>query len=100
MIYTVTFNPAIDYVVQVKNFEVGKMHCIDNTTPYFGGKGINVSLVLNELVVKSVATGFTAGFTGEANENVFSEFVIFPLSGTTEFSDFLFKAAYLCSPIA
>ena len=100
MIYTVTFNPAIDYVVQVKNFEVGKIHCIDNTTPYFGGKGINVSLVLNELVVKSVATGFTAGFTGEANENVFSEFVIFPLSGTIEFSDFLFKAAYLCSPIA
>lgn len=105
MIYTVTFNPAIDYVMQVKNFEVGKIHRIDNTTPYFGGKGINVSLVLNELVVKSVATGFTAGFTGEAieqgvaNENVFSEFVIFPLSGTTEFSDFLFKAAYLCSPI-
>ena len=66
MIYTVTFNPAIDYVVRTENLSAGKVNRADKEEIYFGGKGINVSAVLKELDVNSTALGFTAGFTGEA----------------------------------
>ena len=66
MIYTLTLNPAIDYVVALDNLEIGKINRSENENIYFGGKGINVSLILSELGFESVATGFVAGFTGEA----------------------------------
>ena len=68
MIYTVTFNPAIDYVVRTENMRLGEVNRSQGEQIYFGGKGINVSIVLRELGVASKALGFTAGFTGEAIE--------------------------------
>lgn len=68
MIYTVTFNPAIDYVVSIDNIKTGSVNRLDSEQIFFGGKGINISLVLKELGVKSTALGFVAGFTGEAIE--------------------------------
>ena len=68
MVYTVTFNPAIDYVVRIKEIIVGATNHSQREDIYFGGKGINVSVVLKELGVDSKALGFTAGFTGEAIE--------------------------------
>ena len=68
MIYTLTFNPALDYVIKTDDFRVGKEHRTDNGSFFCGGKGINVSIVLNELSVKSVALGFIAGFTGKEIE--------------------------------
>lgn len=68
MVYTVTFNPAVDYVVQADDITVGELNRTRNEKIYFGGKGINVSMVLAELGVKSKALGFVAGFTGDAIE--------------------------------
>ena len=68
MVYTVTFNPAIDYVVRIKEIVVGATNHSEREEIYFGGKGINVSVVLKELGVNSKALGFVAGFTGEAIE--------------------------------
>ena len=68
MVYTVTFNPAIDYVVHMDAFRAGEVNRTTAEEMYFGGKGINVSAVLKELGVQSRALGFTAGFTGEAIE--------------------------------
>lgn len=68
MIYTVTFNPAIDYVMHFPIMNMGKTNRASREEIYFGGKGINVSLVLKELGVDSVALGFLAGFTGAAVE--------------------------------
>lgn len=69
MIYTVTFNPAIDYVVHTDSMKLGEVNRSSSEEMYFGGKGINVSVVLKELGVSSRALGFIAGFTGEAIEN-------------------------------
>ena len=69
MIYTVTFNPAIDYVVHTEEMKLGEVNRSESEEMYFGGKGINVSIVLKELGIDSKALGFTAGFTGEAIEN-------------------------------
>lgn len=69
MVYTVTFNPAIDYVVHTDEMRLGEVNRSSSEEMYFGGKGINVSIVLNELGTPSIALGFTAGFTGEAIEN-------------------------------
>ena len=63
MIYTVTFNPAIDYVVHTDAMTVGDVNRSSGEEIYFGGKGINVSMVLKELDVPSRALGFLAGFT-------------------------------------
>lgn len=68
MIYTVTFNPAIDYVVHTQNIKFGATNRSEREEIYFGGKGINVSIVLKELGIDSKLLGFTAGFTGEAIE--------------------------------
>ena len=68
MIYTVTFNPAIDYLVYVPELKVGSIIRSEKEKVFFGGKGINVSLVLRELGIKSTAMGFIAGFTGSAIE--------------------------------
>lgn len=69
MIYTVTFNPAIDYVIHIKELNCGSILRAESESAYFGGKGINVSLILKELGVKSTAMGFIAGFTGKAIES-------------------------------
>jgi 1-phosphofructokinase len=64
MIYTVTLNPAVDYIIQVPDFRPGIINRVESDHKYPGGKGINVSRVLNNLNVKSVALGFLGGFTG------------------------------------
>lgn len=69
MIYTVTFNPAVDYVVNTGEMKLGSVNRSSSEKIFFGGKGINVSAVLAELGVPSKALGFTAGFTGEAIES-------------------------------
>ena len=69
MIYTVTFNPAIDYVVHTDDMKTGSVNRSSKEEIYFGGKGINVSWVLSELGIKSKALGFVAGFTGKAIED-------------------------------
>ncbi len=66
MIYTVTFNPAVDYVVKTGDMELGAVNRSNSEEIYFGGKGINVSFVLKELGIDSKALGFIAGFTGDA----------------------------------
>ena len=68
MIYTVTFNPAIDYVVHMDGMQVGETNRTKSEEYYFGGKGINVSVMLAELGVDSTAMGFISGFTGRALE--------------------------------
>ena len=73
MVYTVTFNPAIDYVVHTGEMKLGATNRSDREEMYFGGKGINVSVVLGELGIASRALGFTAGFTGEAIEKGLAE---------------------------
>ena len=65
MIYTITFNPALDYISQVNNFEIGKINRTEKEKILPGGKGLNVSTVLKNLGIKSTALGFIAGFTGE-----------------------------------
>ena len=66
MIYTITFNPALDYVIQVDHFKAGQINRNKTENVYYGGKGINVSCILNELSVPSTALGFICGFTGKA----------------------------------
>lgn len=68
MVYTVTFNPALDYVVFVNDVKFNEVNRIEKELVQAGGKGINVSMVLSELGVKSRAIGFVAGFTGAAIE--------------------------------
>lgn len=68
MIYTVTFNPAIDYIVHTGTMQMGQVNRSQGEELYFGGKGINVSFVLHELGLPSKALGFVAGFTGAAIE--------------------------------
>lgn len=65
MIYTVTFNPALDYIVTVKDFTLGRVNRTAGEIMYPGGKGINVSMVLKNLGFDSCALGFMAGFTGD-----------------------------------
>lgn len=69
MVYTVTFNPAIDYVVHTDELTVGMTNRSRSEQMYVGGKGINVSMVLAELGIRSKALGFVAGFTGRAIED-------------------------------
>lgn len=64
MIYTVTFNPSIDYIVSMENFSLGKTNRTTEEKMFPGGKGINVSTVLTNLGIANIALGFIAGFTG------------------------------------
>ncbi|GAA0086916.1 1-phosphofructokinase [Clostridium sp. CTA-7] len=68
MIYTITFNPALDYIVRVEDFKLGQVNRTSYEEVYAGGKGINVSIVLNNLNVENVALGYIAGFTGDEIE--------------------------------
>ena len=64
MIYTVTFNPAIDYIAEVNDLKINEVNRARTEKILAGGKGINVSIVLNNLGVESIALGFIGGFTG------------------------------------
>ena len=68
MIYTVTFNPALDYVVKVEHFALGSVNRTIRENIFYGGKGINVSALLANLGYRSTALGFIAGFTGREIE--------------------------------
>ena len=68
MIYTVTFNPALDYVVTVNHFTPGRVNRTIRENIFYGGKGINVSALLANLGYQSTALGFVAGFTGDEIE--------------------------------
>ena len=65
MIYTVTFNPSLDYIVSVEDFKLGMTNRTATERMLPGGKGINVSIVLRQLGLDNTALGFVAGFTGE-----------------------------------
>lgn len=65
MIYTVTFNPSLDYIVSVEDFQLGMTNRTDSELLLPGGKGINVSTVLKNLGIENTALGFIAGFTGD-----------------------------------
>lgn len=68
MIYTMTFNPALDYVVTVDDFCLGQVNRSAGEVIFSGGKGLNVSMVLNNFGIPNVALGFVAGFTGDEIE--------------------------------
>lgn len=65
MFYTVTLNPALDYILQVDDFGIGKINRTKTEKILPGGKGLNVSMVLKNLEIDTVAIGFIAGFTGD-----------------------------------
>ncbi|WP_066368448.1 1-phosphofructokinase [Neobacillus fumarioli] len=81
MIYTLTLNPSVDYIVKLEDFQLGQLNRSMNETKYPGGKGINVSRVLNQFGIKSKALGFVGGFTGGyieqylAKEQIASDFI-------------------------
>ena len=70
MIYTVTFNPSLDYYVKVNNLKSGIVNRTSTEYITVGGKGLNVSLALKELGNESIAYGFIAGFTGKAIDEI------------------------------
>lgn len=76
MIYTVTFNPSLDYIVGVDHFQTGKVNRTSEEVIFPGGKGINVSIVLGNLGIPSTPLGFTAGFTGNEIKRLLKEFAI------------------------
>lgn len=73
MIYTVTFNPALDYIVRIDNLTMGSINKIKQEQIFAGGKGVNVSIVLENLGYDNVASGFIAGFTGDEIERELKE---------------------------
>ena len=73
MIYTVTFNPSLDYIVSVDNFTCGIVNRTTDEIIFPGGKGINVSMVLKNIVFENTALGFLAGFTGNRIQDLLEE---------------------------
>lgn len=73
MIYTVTFNPALDYVMKVDELRYDDINRTCGEELHYGGKGINVSVILSGLGVENIALGFKAGFTGEKLEQLLEE---------------------------
>ena len=69
MIYTLTLNPSLDYLVEMEKLMPGKINRADSEEIFYGGKGVNVSIMLKHLNVDSIALGFTAGVTAELFEN-------------------------------
>lgn len=84
MIYTVTFNPSLDYIVDVDDFRLAMTNRTCSEQMLAGGKGINVSIVLQNLGIKNTALGFIAGFTGEeirrqvARIGIHAQFIAIP----------------------
>lgn len=81
MIYTLTLNPSVDYIIELDAVQLGELNRIGNPSKFAGGKGINVSRVLNRMGVSSEALGFIGGFTGDyivdqlQKENISTNFV-------------------------
>lgn len=73
MVYTVTFHPSVDYIVHTDKLAIGSVNSGKNEKICFGGKGINVSIILNELGISTKALGFVAGLTGETIEKGIAE---------------------------
>lgn len=73
MIYTLTVNPSLDYIVDVTNLEIGKVNRTQSERIIAGGKGLNVSTMLKNLGIESTALGFIAGFTGTEIERQISQ---------------------------
>lgn len=74
MIYTVTLNPSIDYIVRLDKVNLGSVNRMDSDDKFAGGKGINVSRILKRLGIENTATGFIGGFTGKfITDNLISE---------------------------
>lgn len=76
MIYTITFNPALDYTVQVEEFEIGKINRTKSESILAGGKGLNVSIILKRLGIENTALSFIAGFTGKELERKIQQYNI------------------------
>ena len=72
MVYTVTLNPSIDYIVSVADFKKGTLNRTTREVVYPGGKGINVSIVLNNLGFETTVLGFISGFTGQEIKRLLS----------------------------
>ena len=87
MIYTITFNPAVDLVIQVPNCQLGALNRSKGEEYVAGGKGINMSIVLKRLGVDNIATGFLGGFSGKfieeflEKEEITPQFIV--VEGTT-----------------
>ncbi|STY46328.1 Tagatose-6-phosphate kinase [Listeria booriae] len=64
MIYTITLNPSVDYIVELDSLELGALNRMENSVKLPGGKGVNVSRILNQLQSDNCALGFLGGFTG------------------------------------
>ena len=73
MIYTITFNPALDYIMVVPSCRSGEVNRTESEKIMAGGKGINVSIVLNNMGVENTALGFISGFTGGAIKNILAD---------------------------
>lgn len=73
MVYTVTFNPSLDYIISLQGFQMGMTNRTREEQMLPGGKGINVSTVLQNLGIENTALGFTAGFTGQEIERMVNE---------------------------
>ena len=73
MVYTVTFNPSLDYIISLQGFQMGTTNRTKEEQMLPGGKGINVSTVLQNLGIDNTALGFTAGFTGQEIERMVRE---------------------------
>lgn len=73
MVYTVTFNPSLDYIVTVDDFQLGMTNRTSSELMLPGGKGVNVSIILNNLGIQNTALGFVAGFTGTRIEQMLSD---------------------------
>ena len=82
MIYTVTLNPSIDYVIKLEHLNTGHVNRVNSENVYPGGKGINVSRILKTLGNDNVATGFVSNFTGDFiknslyEQNIKSDFIL------------------------
>ena len=76
MIYTITFNPALDYIIKIRNFKTGEINSSEKEHILAGGKGINVSIVLKALEIDTTALGFIAGFVGDEIEKKVKEYGI------------------------
>lgn len=70
MVYTVTLNPALDYVMKLNNLRTDDINRTDGEEIYYGGKGINVSVILTQLDIPNTALGFLGGFTGKKLEEM------------------------------
>ncbi|UJL45884.1 1-phosphofructokinase [Virgibacillus sp. NKC19-16] len=87
MIYTLTLNPSIDYVIHVNHLNLGGLNRMDNEMKFPGGKGINVSRILHELEYENTALGFLGGYTGDyvakqlQNDGINTDFI--PIQGET-----------------